>query len=319
MNVVFMGTPEFARANLAALCNSNHRVVAVVTGADKPVGRRRRLSPTVVRTEAEKHGLPVLMPESLKIPALRDQLSAFEADLFVVAAFRILPESLFALPRFGSINVHASLLPKYRGAAPINWALINGETETGLTSFYLKKKVDTGDLILQQKIRIADNDTFDTLHARLCELTGPFLLKTLDLVEKGEATAIAQSDSEATAAPKIHPAEAEIDFSQPAFRVRNFVRGMATRPGAYTYFRGNKLKVHACAVAEGVSVDRLPLGAVVPGQKRLLVRCGEGVLELLKVVPAGRKEMDGSSFVNGFRPQAGEVLAKSDEGAQEQK
>ncbi|MBU0984660.1 MAG: methionyl-tRNA formyltransferase [candidate division Zixibacteria bacterium] len=317
MRIVFMGTPEFACANLTCLCQSRHEVVGVVTGRDKPTGRGRRLAPTLVCNEAAQHKVPVFKPKSLKSKALHDELRALGPDLFVVAAFRVLPPTLFDLPRLGSINIHGSLLPKYRGAAPINWALINGEKETGLTSFFLKEKVDTGDMILQEKISIADDETFDTLYDRLCTMAGPFLLKTLDLIEKGESAPIPQNDTEATPAPKLTPFDALIDFGLPAENVRNFVRGMATRPGAWTWFRGKKTKIHACVVSDFPPDPAARPGTVLPSRKKLLVQCNNSVVELLKVVPEGKREMDGMSFRNGFRPETGEVFGDVSQRGQE--
>jgi len=318
MKLVFMGTPEFARAILAALAPSRHELVSVVTGIDKPAGRHRRPRPTEVRQEAERLGLPLITVASLKNESLYDALFALGADLFVVAAFRILPPRLFTLPRLGAINIHASLLPRYRGAAPINWALINGEAETGLTSFYLKEKVDTGDMILQQRVAIAPTDTFDSLHAKLSSLAGEFTLRTIDLIERGQTAIVVQDDSAATPAPKLRPEDARIDFGQPAKRVKDFVRGLATRPGAFTFFRGSKLKVHAAAVAEQAGEVSLSPGSVIPHKKRLLVSCTPGVVELLRIVPAGKKEMDGTAFINGFRPRAGESLGQVISGVEEE-
>lgn len=317
MKIVFMGTPEFARATLAHLCESDHKILAVVTGREKPVGRNRKLTPTEVCQEADCRGFKIITPKSLKSDKLYNTLRDLNPDLFVVAAFRILPPKLFNLPRLGSINIHTSLLPKYRGAAPIHWALINGETETGLTSFFLKETVDTGDIIYQEKIAITENDTYDTLHARMCERAGPFLLKTLDMIEQGESRVLPQDDDRATRAPKISAFDALIDFGLPAARVRDFVRGLATRPGAYTYFRGSMFKIHACAVAEEASDPAARPGTILPDRKRLLVQCGDRAVELLKVVPAGKKEMDGRSFKNGFRPEPGEVFGEIPKGTQE--
>jgi methionyl-tRNA formyltransferase len=310
MKIVFMGTPEFASAILVCLIESQHDIQAVVTGRDMPVGRNRVQTPTAVRRLAESHSLPVLTPRSLKDDDLYESLRALEADLFVVAAFRILPPRLFELPKFGAINIHASLLPRFRGAAPINWAIINGETETGLTSFFLRKKVDTGDMILQERTLIASTDTYDSLHRRLADLAGPFCLRTLDLIEQGRAGGERQDDSLASPAPKIQPEDARIDFGSPATKVAAFVRGMATKPGAFTGFRGQKLKVHFAQPSEITPVKAGPPGSLVPHKKRLLVQCGQGVVEFTRVVPAGKKEMDGISFLNGFRPTAGESFEK---------
>ncbi len=312
-----MGTPEFARTTLAFLSESKHEVLAVVTGPDRKTGRGRKLIPTACSREAERRALTVYKPGSLKDDGLYESLRALDPDLFVVLAFRILPERLFALPRYGSINIHASLLPRYRGAAPINWALINGETETGLTSFFLKATVDTGNMILQERIPIYEDDSYDTLAARMGKLSGPFTLKTIDLIESGDYVPLPQDESLASWAPKISPFDAMIDFGFPAQRVRDFVRGMSTRPGAYTYFRGKKIKVHACSVVDTVNETNTRPGTVLGVNKRLLVQCDHSVIELVRLVPEGRAEMDGLSFINGYRPQLGELFGEIVKGVEE--
>ena len=316
-----MGTPEFACQPLGHLCQSRHEVVAVVTGADKPSGRGRKTQQTPVCQAASCASLNIIKAPKLKDPALHDQIAALKPDLIVVIAFRILPQSLIDLPRLGAINIHASLLPKYRGAAPINWALINGEKETGLTSFFLEKKVDTGDVILQEAIPIEDHDNFDSLHDRLCEMAGPFLLKTLDQIENGNTPLMVQDDSLATPAPKITPFDAMIDFGFPAAKVVNFVRGLSSRPGAFTYFRDGKLKilkaVAADDAADSAANETTRPGSIVRARKKLLVACADGALELLQVVPQGKKAMDGPSFINGFKPQVGEILGETTRGVKE--
>lgn len=305
-----MGTPAFALANLKALISSHHRVVAVVTGQDKKSGRGSGLVPTLCRIEAEKHDIPVLMPQRLADPGFQQQLMSYNAHLFVVAAFKVLPKRIFEMPKLGSINVHASLLPKYRGAAPINWAIINGESETGLTSFFLQQVVDTGNIILQELVPIDTNETYDTLHEKLSKLTGPFLLRTLDLIDHGKAISVVQRDQDSTQAPKLKPTDALINFDQPAVQVRNFVRGMSTKPGAYTYFRGKKIKVHFAEISHYQSAaDRAP-GQVVGLKDGLIVQCRHSVIELTRIVPEGKKEMTGRSFMNGYRPEVGEIFGQ---------
>jgi methionyl-tRNA formyltransferase len=310
MRIVYMGTPEFARPPLARLCDSRHEVLALVTGQDKKVGRGHRLMPTPCNAEARRSDVPILTPGSLKDEQLYRDLEAIRPDLFVVVAFRILPERLFALPRLGSINIHASLLPKYRGAAPIHWALINGEKETGLTSFFLRRQVDTGDIILQERYPIFDDDNYDSLSARLSEAAGTFLLKTLDMIEAGQTRPVPQDDRDATPAPKISAFDAMIDFGFPAENVRNFVRGLSTKPGAYTFFRGKKVKVYQCAVASHSGPSDTRPGTILTGNKQLLVQCNGSAVELQRVVPEGKQEMDGRSFVNGFRPREGELFGE---------
>jgi methionyl-tRNA formyltransferase len=309
MKIVYMGTPEFARRPLAALCASKHEVLAVVTGQAKRVGRSKNPSPTAVYQEATRQGLPVLTPASLKDSAFHVHIGSLKPDLIVVVAFRILPPELYSLPKHGAINIHGSLLPKYRGAAPINWALINGEKETGLSSFFLKKQVDTGEILAQQRITIDSDESFDSLYERLSVLAGPFLLRSLDLIEQGDLKPLPQNDEDATPAPKILGDDAMIDFGFPAERVKDFVRGLSTRPGAYTYFRGKKTKLLAARVFSKQD-DTLVPGSVIADRKRLLIQCANSAVEVLTILPEGKKPMDGLSFKNGFRPQAGEVFGK---------
>ncbi len=315
MKIIFMGTPEFARQPLVYLNGSRHDVVAVVSGPDQRSRRGGRMITTPVKDAAQKLGLKILQPTSLKDPQLLQALDSYGADLIVVVAFKILPEKLFSLPRRGSINIHASLLPRYRGAAPINWALINGEKETGLSSFFLKRKVDTGDIILQEKVTITENDTFDTLSARLSELAGPFLLRTLDLVENpGPRRPRPQEDDLVTPAPRIQPFDAMIDFGMPASRVRDFVRGLASTPGAYTFFRGNRIKILACREYSGptpISRERqLRPGTILDDRRRFLVQCADSCVEVVSVVPPGKKLISGRDFLNGVTPLTGECLGE---------
>ena len=314
MKIVYMGTPAFACPPLEHLDKSRHEVIAVVTGPDKPSGRGKKLAPTEVAVLAMELGYPVLKPESLRDDALCHQLTELQPDLIVVVAFRILPPQLFTIPARGSINIHGSLLPKYRGAAPINWALINGENETGLTSFYLKKKVDTGDIIAQARVAIDESENFDSLYSRLSQLAGPFLLETIDLIEQGRKTAVPQDDTEATGAPKISPFDALIDFGFPAEKVTDFVRGLSTRPGAYTYFRGKKLKLLTCRVADQSGQPGLRPGTIIHTKKILLVQCADSAIEITSLIPEGKKQMDGSSFINGFKPEEGEILGEKGNG-----
>jgi methionyl-tRNA formyltransferase len=317
MKIIYMGTPEFACRPLVCLHESKHEIVAVVTGPDERSGRGGRLVPTPVREEAERLGLTAFTPISLKDEGLCESLQVLRPDLIVVIAFKILPEKLFTLPRFGSINIHASLLPKYRGAAPIHWALINGEKETGLTSFYLKKKVDTGDIILQERFAITDNENYDRLSARLSELAGPFLLRTIELIETNQVRPQQQQEEMATPAPKITPEDAMIDFGFPAERVKNFVRGLAAVPGAYTFFRGMKVKILACRVHQdkgNIQGKSIRLGTILENKRMLLVQCADSVIEVLTVLPEGKRMMDGVSFLNGFKPKTNESFGALPQG-----
>lgn len=328
MKIVFMGTPEFACKPLEALCQSNHEIIAVVTGVDKPQGRGKKMNATAVCKAAECSNLNIIRAKSLKSNTLYEQLKALEADIFIVIAFRILPQKLIDLPRIGAINIHASLLPKYRGAAPINWALINGEKETGLTSFFLKKTVDTGDIILQKKLTILPNENFDSLHNRLSDMSGEFLLESLDLIESGNYELSTQNETQASPAPKIKPFDALIDFGFPAEQIVNFVQGMSSRPGAYTFFNNKKLKVLAAIpvapdlpvapeLLEISSNEIIRPGTVINIKKKLWVSCAKGAVELTQVQPEGKKVMDGISFINGSRLQKGALFGEITQGVKE--
>jgi len=306
MKIVFMGTPQFACAPLTALHNSEHTIAAVVTGPDKPAGRGKNLRPTAVKEQAEQFALPVLAPESLKSEEFYLKLNEICPDLIVVVAFRILPERIFGLPKFGSLNIHGSLLPKYRGAAPIQWALINGEKETGLTSFLLKSKVDTGDIILQQKTNIDDNETFDSLYKRLSEMAGQFLLDSIQKIESKDFEPVSQDETLSTPAPKLKSADALLDFEKSAVKVHNLIRGLATRPGAFTFFRGKKVKIYASKLSDKTCEHSAQPGFILPDKSELLVQCDKSVLELTELLPEGKKVMDGRSFINGYRLKSGE-------------
>ena len=301
-----MGTPKFACAPLTALQNSQHRIAAVVTGPDKPAGRGKNLRPTAVKEQAEQFGLPVITPESLKSEEFYQELIEIAPDLIVIVAFRILPERIFGLPKFGSLNIHGSLLPKYRGAAPIQWALINGEKETGLSSFLLKSEVDTGDIILQQKTKIDDNENFDSLYNRLSQMAGQFLLDSIKKIESKDFKPARQDESLSTPAPKLKSSDALIDFEKSAVKVHNLIRGLATRPGAFTFFRSKKVKVYASKLSDKTFDISAQPGSILSDKSELLVQCGESLLELTRLLPEGKKEMDGRSFINGYRPESGE-------------
>ncbi len=306
-----MGTPEFACEPLRHLCASDkHQVIGVVTGRDSRCGRGGKTQPTAVCAKAADLGLPVIRSQSPKDDEVYHALRELAPDLIVVVAYKILPPRIYKLPRYGAINIHASLLPKYRGAAPINWALINGETQTGLTSFLLKKKVDTGDIILQRRYPIFDNDNFDSLYERLSLESGPFLLETIDRLESGTFRPVPQEDSLATPAPRITAEDAMIDFGFPATNVRNFVRGLSTVPGAYTWFRGDKVKILACKLDDTTPPAGTRPGSVLVSRKRLVVACAKSAIEITSIVPEGKRAMDGVSFLNGFRPEPGEIFGE---------
>jgi methionyl-tRNA formyltransferase len=309
MRIVFMGTPDFGIPSLEKLIKSKHEVVGVVTGPDKPRGRGLYLSESPVKKFSREHNLKVFTPENLKSDDFFYSLKELPFDISVVVAFRILPERIFSLPPLGTINLHASLLPKYRGAAPINWALINGETKTGLTIFFIQKKVDTGDLILQKEIDIFPEETFGELHDRMAKMGADLLLETLDLIERGEAKPIKQDDAQATPAPKITPEHCRIDWSKEAVQIKNQIRGLSPLPAAFTWYKGKILKIFK-AEALGETTFSDGFGEVVEsdGKEKIWIKTRKGILNILEVQPEGKRKMSAEEFVRGYRIKAGEKL-----------
>ena len=244
MRIVFMGSPEFAVASLEALVNSDQEIVGVVTAPDRPQGRGKKVGVSAVKAFALLNELKVLQPDNLKEESFIKELLSLEADLQIVVAFRMLPEVIWSMPKRGTFNLHASLLPRYRGAAPINWALINGETETGITTFFLDKKIDTGQIILQEKEVIQEEDDFGTLYGKLMLKGASLILKTVALIEKGSVDTLPQNDGNAgPLAPKIFKQDCEINWDQEADRVYNFVRGMSPYPTAWCHLNHEILKI----------------------------------------------------------------------------
>ncbi len=317
LKIVFMGTPSFATFALRELAQSHHSVVAVVTGPDVRAGRGRVLRPTPVKELALELGLPVMAPSSLKSPDFAKELQEFAADIFVVVAFRILPRSIYSMPRLGSINLHGSLLPRYRGAAPIQRALMDGAEETGLTVFSLADKVDTGGTVLQKTMAIFPEDNFTTLAERMAKESGALLVEALDQMESGKAQIVAQDDSLATAAPKITAADCLIDWNSTAATIVNQVRGLSETPGAYTSWRGKRLKVLAAKVVaakESGGGDCEPSRTLASGEvalsgKKICIGAGNGsALEVKVLQPEGKKKMKAVDIINGQFLRDGERI-----------
>lgn len=312
MKIVFMGTPDFSVPSLKELYNSNHDIVGVVTAPDKPVGRGQRVRFTPIKTTALELNLPVFQPQDLNSIDFLQQIKALEADLFVVVAFRILPPEVFTLPPKGTVNLHASLLPKYRGAAPINWAIINGERETGVTTIFIQEKVDAGNIILQKKVAIGDTETARELHDRLAEIGSDLLSQTLDLIDRGEAPGKPQV-GEVSKAPKLTKDLGEIDWHQSNEQIRNLIRGLAPRPGAYTFMNGKLLKIYQSEPVNSKDASPEP-GEVVHSDTRsdsLIVATGKGHLRILSVQPEGKRRMSSQDFLKGYRIQPGEKFGKA--------
>lgn len=297
MKIVFFGTPDFAIPSLKILHESEHEIVGVVTAPDKPRGRGRRLSPTPIKQFAVKNGIKVLTPEKLKDAQLLDELNSLQADLFVVVAFRILPENVYTIPTKGSFNLHGSLLPKYRGAAPIQWAIINGEKETGITTFFLEKKVDTGNIILKEKIKIDDSDNLGTLHDKMSLAGAQLVLKTVNLIDQNKVELIPQDDTVATPAPKITKEICNIDWNKSAVEIHNLVRGLSPYPGAFFIHEGKTFKVFESAISE---MTMLEPGEISQSKNEIAIGTASTALRILNIQPEGRKRMSVQDFLRGY-------------------
>ena len=294
MRIVYMGTPEFAVAGLEALVENGYNVVAVVTMPDKPAGRGHQIQYSPVKQFALAHGLPVMQPEKLKDEAFVEELRSYQADLQIVTAFRMLPEVVWSMPRLGTFNVHGSLLPQYRGAAPINWAVINGDKETGLTTFMLKHEIDTGNMILQERIAIGEEEDAGSVHDRLMELSREMVLRTVRLIEecdrKGQPVPTVPQPElpDLRPAPKIFKETCEIDLTKTALEIKNFVRGLSPYPGAWMEWKENIVKVFKTAVSP-----------VAEQKGHIIVPCADGYVDILELQMPGKKRMDAKSYLNG--------------------
>ena len=301
-----MGTPQFAIPTLQALAESRHQLAAVVTNPDRPQGRGRQLAPPPVKECAQTLGIDVLQPASIRDPGLAAALSALAPDLFVVVAFSILPGKLLAIPRLGSVNLHPSLLPAYRGAAPIIWAVVNGEQETGISTFQLNPRVDAGDILLQRRVGIGPDETAGELEARLCQTGAEMVVETVDGLEDGTLSARPQDPEGTTRAPKLDKENGRIEWQRTAAAIRNQIRGMNPVPGAFTTWQGQPLKIHRAERAAGVGAPGTVLSA--DDRQGPVVACGEGALLLTEVQPAGKAAMEGTAFARGYPIAAGALL-----------
>lgn len=300
--IVFMGTPEFAVESLKRLHESEIEVAAVVTVADKPAGRGQKLRFSAVKQYAQEAEIPVLQPIKLKDPGFLAELSRFETDLFVVVAFRMLPEVVWNMPPLGSINLHGSLLPQYRGAAPIHWAVINGERETGCTTFFLKHEIDTGAIIEQCSVPIHAEDTTGDVHDRMMVDSAALLLNTVRNIRDDKVAPVAQDaliqDSSLKEAPKLSKELAHIDWSLPASTLHNFIRGLSPFPTAWTFLRGEAMRIFRSSIT-GSKSDHPP-GTLFAAKQQLYVTCGDGnTLEIQELQMPGKKRMTASAFLLG--------------------
>ncbi|MDE6842840.1 MAG: methionyl-tRNA formyltransferase [Muribaculaceae bacterium] len=307
LKIVFFGTPEFAVASLERLLNDGHDIAAVVTMPDKVAGRGHKLLQSDVKKCALAHGLPILQPTNLKDAAFTEELRAIGADLFIVIAFRMLPESVWAMPPLGTFNLHASLLPRYRGAAPINRAIMNGDTETGITTFFLRHEIDTGDIIQQCRVDILPEDNAGTVHDRLMQLGADMVADTVKAISEGTVTTSPQPQGEFIPAPKIFKEDCHIDWTRPAHDIHNQIRGLSPYPAAWTEIRNTGGELLTVKVFESRLTDRhgLKPGEISTEGKSLIVGCGDdSALVILSLQPAGKRRMETEAFLLGYHPEA---------------
>lgn len=317
MKIVFMGTPDFAATSLAALVDAGHEIVLAVTQPDKPKGRGNAVSCSDVKQYAVSNNIPVFQPTKIREDEAVSYLKNFPADIFVVAAFgQILPREILEMPRLGCVNVHASLLPKYRGASPIQWAILNGEKETGVTIMQMGEGLDDGDILSQKSIPIAPDETGGSLFDKLAKFGGELLVETLPKLERGEITPMPQDPSKATKVGLIRKELGRISFSKPAAEIERYIRGLYPWPTAYTTFHGKTLKLLRADVLSEEEVSRSAdwLETATPGtvlcakKQNFYIQTGDGILALREVQPESKKRMDASAFLNGTDVKVGETL-----------
>lgn len=305
LKIVFFGTPEFAVESLDRIIREGHDVAAVVTMPDKIGGRGHKMIQSDVKKYAVEHDIPVLQPEKLRSPEFLEHLKEIDADLFVVIAFRMMPEAVWGMPRLGTFNLHASLLPKYRGAAPINHAIINGETVSGVTTFFLNHEIDTGDIIDQQSVEILPEENVGDLHDKLMHLGAEMTAKTVNDIAAGNVTTRPQPEGEFIPAPKIFKETCRIDWNQPAAKVHNLVRGLSPYPAAWSTLtldngKETDVKIYATATTE----RQLPgnPGDIHIEAKHIYAVTSDGALEITELMPVGKKRMDAKAFLAGYKP-----------------
>ncbi len=312
-----MGTPEFAVASLDILIKNNYNIVAVITVPDKPAGRGQQLQQSAVKKYALENNLKLLQPEKLKDEHFISELKALNVDVQIVVAFRMLPEVVWNMPKMGTYNLHASLLPKYRGAAPINWAIINGDKESGITTFKLQHEIDTGNILFQEKVKISDEDCAGDLHDKLMILGAKLILKTVQEIEKeftGQSTIkfIPQKNTEATHAPKIYKETCKINWEKPVAEINNLIRGLSPYPAAYCEIVNGNLTPQILKIFKAQTEnlnEKKPNGLLITDNKNFIkVRCKDGVLEILELQLQGKKRMSTLEFLRGFKLKEGALL-----------
>lgn len=307
MRIVFMGTPEFSIPSLRILLENNYDITAVVTAPDKPAGRGLKIKQSPVKEYASSKNLYILQPKQLKDEDFISELKNMNAEVFVVVAFKILPPEVFKIPKYGAFNLHASLLPKYRGAAPINWAIINGEKETGVTTFFLEKTVDTGNIILQARTPIGPNETAGELHDKLSEIGAEIVLHTIRLIETGKVKVQMQDETLASPAPKIFKEQCRINWCSGSQDVHNFIRGLSPHPAAFTFHNNTMLKIYRSQMISDVK-GKTP-GEILEVNRKLIVSTLDGAIEIKEIQQEGKKKLSAEEFLRGYPLKIGDKLS----------
>lgn len=302
LRIVFMGTPDFAVASLKALVDKKYNIVGVITAPDKPAGRGRKIRTSAIKQYAMEHELHLLQPTNLKDQTFLCELESLQPDLQIVVAFRMLPKAVWQIPPLGTFNLHASLLPEYRGAAPINWAIINGENRTGVTTFFIDQEIDTGAVIRQKEVEISERETAGDLHDKLMALGSLLVVETVDLIAGGSVIPLEQSSADFKSAPKLNKENCRIDWTQPLETVYNKIRGLSPYPSAWTVLSTDKGKTE-CKILEASSFTEehsLQPGSIITSKKEIRVAVEKGYIKVEKLQLSGKRKMDAVSFLNGF-------------------
>ena len=302
LRIVFMGTPDFAVTILKHLVENNYNIVGVITAPDKPAGRGRKLNESAVKKYALSKELTILQPRNLKNTAFHHEIEELKVDLQIIVAFRMLPKAVWKMPNLGTFNLHASLLPAYRGAAPIHWAIINGEIKTGVTTFFIDDKIDTGEIILQKEIAVNSDETVGSLHDKLMFLGAELVKETVDLISEGSITTKKQPELEEKSAPKLNPENTKIDWSDSLDNIYNKIRGLNPFPAAWTSIKNDKEEITAKIYAIRKEINEHPykVGRIITSKKELKVAVKNGFIIIDEIKVSGKKKMDAKSLLNGY-------------------
>jgi methionyl-tRNA formyltransferase len=303
MRIIFMGNPDFAVPSLQHISASSHKIIAVVSNPPKQIGRGNKIKETTVGIVAKAMEIPLLQPPKLNDKQFLQYLSWMKPDIFIVVAYKILSDRLLSIPKYGAINLHPSLLPKYRGAAPIQWSLINGDSQTAVTTILLSGEIDSGNILLQETVNIKNDDNYGTLTDRLSEIGADLVVKTLDGIEEGNLKGTSQDESQVTLAPKIKSGDYRIDWSRTTEQIHNLIRAFSPSPGAYTSFNGKRLKIYSSSMLDNFS-NKMKCGEIIIcSQNQLAVQAGKGLIEIGDVQIEGKKRMKVEEFLHGTKLQ----------------